>query len=106
VEVADDLVDPDAAVEAASLLSLCIEFLGIVLALALLDALAAAERPRYRGVCVADIVAGVTAAGLDCVLRGGCAVAFSTVVGGKMLRLVLVSAEVLGPRIVYGLLES
>lgn len=45
VEVSDDLVDSNATLETASLLSLLVEVLGVVFALALLNALAAAKRP-------------------------------------------------------------
>jgi hypothetical protein len=47
VEVADNLVDSDAALETAALLSLCIKMFGIVFALALLDVLSTAKGPRY-----------------------------------------------------------
>jgi hypothetical protein len=90
VEIADNLVDFDASLETASFLSLSVEVFGIVLALALLHALTTTKRPRYRGVCVADIVAGITAAGLDCAGRGRCAVAVSAVIGGKVFGFVFV----------------
>jgi hypothetical protein len=45
VEVSDDLVDLDATLQATSLLALLIEMFGVVLSLALLDALTTAKRP-------------------------------------------------------------
>jgi hypothetical protein len=45
VEVANDFVDLDAALEAASLLTLFVKVLGVVFALALLYTLATTERP-------------------------------------------------------------
>jgi hypothetical protein len=45
VEVAYDLVDLDAAIEAASLLSLRVQMLSVVFALTLLYVLAASKRP-------------------------------------------------------------
>jgi hypothetical protein len=45
MEVSDDLVDLDAALQATSLLALLVEVFGIVLSLTLLDALATTERP-------------------------------------------------------------
>jgi hypothetical protein len=45
VEVSDDLVNSDATLETAALLSLLVKVLGIVFALALLNALSATERP-------------------------------------------------------------
>jgi hypothetical protein len=45
VEVSDDFVDSNAALETAALLSLLVEVLGVVFALALLYALSATERP-------------------------------------------------------------
>jgi hypothetical protein len=97
VEVTDNLVDPNATLETASLLSLGVEVLRIVLALALLHTLTSTERPRYRGVCVTNIVAGVTATGLDCVGRGGCAVAVSAVIRGEVFRFVFVPGVLLAP---------
>jgi hypothetical protein len=97
VEIADNLVDFDASLETASFLSLSVEVFGIVLALALLHALATTKRPRYRGVCVADIVAGITAAGFGCVGRGRCAVAVSAVIGGKVFGFVFVPDMTLAP---------
>jgi len=95
VEVSNDLVDANAALQTASLLSLLVEVLGVVFTLALLDALATTKRPRYRSVCVADLVASVTAAGLDRVGGSRCAVALSAVIGSEMLRLVLVPSKTL-----------
>jgi hypothetical protein len=103
VKVTDDLVDLDTALEPAALLSLSVEVLGVMFALALLHTLAATERPGYRGVCVADFVASIAAAGLDRVGRRGRTVAFSAVVGGKMLGFVLVSATLLAPAFVFTL---
>jgi hypothetical protein len=93
VEVADYLVNTDAALKTASLLSLCIEVLGIMFALALLDALSTAKGPGYRCVCLADFITRVAAARLDCVGRCRCAEAFSAVSGVEMLRFVFVSDE-------------
>jgi hypothetical protein len=47
VEIAHNLVDFDASLETASLLSLSVEVFGIVLALALLYTLTTTKRPRY-----------------------------------------------------------
>lgn len=95
VEVADDLVDLDAALKAASLLALGIEVFSVVLAFALLDTLTATERPRNGGIGVTYFIARVAAASLLCVGGSGGAVAFAAVVGGKMGGFVSVSAEVL-----------
>ena len=111
MEVANDLVDLDAALETASLLTLGIKMLGVVFALTLLDALASTKGPRYGGVGVADFIAGITAAGLLCVGRGGSTVAFATVVGSKVGGFVLVSVagisqcSVFAKAIVSGRLE-
>lgn len=93
VEVADNLVDSNATLETATFLTLFVEMFGVVFALALLHSLAATKRPRYRGVCVADIVAGVTAVGLDGIGRSRRTIALSTVIGVEMLRFVLVSRQ-------------
>lgn len=45
MEVSNNLVDLDAALETASFLALCVQVLGVVFALALLYALAATKGP-------------------------------------------------------------
>lgn len=81
VEVADDFVDFDGAFETTAFFALGVEVFGVVFALALFDAFATAEGPADGGVGVADIVAGVAAAGLGGVGRGWGTVAFTAVVG-------------------------
>ena len=81
VEVSDHLVHADGTGDAATLVPLLIELLGVVFALALLDALALTEGPGGRRVRLAHLVAGVAAAGLLGVLRGGGAVALAAVGG-------------------------
>jgi len=65
VEVSNDFVDADGAGKTAALAALLVELLGVVLALALLDVLAAAKRPRDGGIRFADFVAGLATAGFD-----------------------------------------
>lgn len=64
MEVSDDLVDADAAFNPAAFAALLIELLSVVFALALIDVLAAPERPGSCGVGVADFGASIAAAGL------------------------------------------
>ena len=90
MEVANDFVDLDATLEAAPFLALGIEVFGVVLALALLNAFAATERPGNRGVGVTNLTAGVTAAWLLGVGGGGGTVTFAAVVGSKVRGFVLV----------------
>lgn len=90
VEVTNDLVDANVSLEAASFLALLIEVLGIVLALALLDTLAAAERPRDRGVRITDFIAGIAASGFLCAGWGGSAKAVSAVSRVEMCSFVFV----------------
>ena len=92
VEVSNNLVHLDVALETASLLALLVEMLGVVLAFTLLNALATTERPRYGGVRIAYFVAGVAAVSLLCIGGSWSAVAFAAVVGGKVGCFVLVSA--------------
>jgi hypothetical protein len=92
VEVSNNLVHLDVALETAPLLALLVEMLGVVLAFTLLNALATTERPRYGGIRIAYFVAGVAAVGLLCIGGGWSAVALATVVGGKMRCFVLMSA--------------
>jgi hypothetical protein len=93
VEVADDLVHADAALETASFPALLVEVFGVVLALALFDALAAAKGPGDGGVGFADLLARVTAALLDSVVGGRCAVTFAAVRGVEMRGFVFVAAS-------------
>lgn len=88
VEVSDDFVDLDGAFETAAFFALGVQVLGVVLALALFNAFAAAKGPAYGSVGIADIVAGVAAAGLDGIGGGRCAVTFTTVVGVEMRGLI------------------
>ena len=94
MEVSNDFVHTDAALKATSLLALCIEMFRIVLTFALLDSLTTAEGPRDGSVGVSDFVASLAAAGLGAIGRGGSAVTFTAVVGGKMGRLILVPEHV------------
>ncbi len=70
VEVSDNLVDAQAALDAAALFALLVELLGVVFPLALLHALAPTEGPGGLGICFTDFVAGIAAAGLLRVGRG------------------------------------
>ena len=90
VEVANDLVHFDTALETAAFLALGIEMLGVVLALTLFHTLAATKGPRDGGVCVSYIIAGVAAAGLLGVGWRGSSVAFTAVVGVEMSSFVFV----------------
>jgi hypothetical protein len=69
---------------------LLVEVFGVVFSFALLHTFAAAKRPGHGGVGVAYFVAGVAAARLGCAGRGWSSVAFSAIIGRKMLRLVFV----------------
>ena len=84
VEVANDLVDAQAAFDAAAFAALLVQTLGVVLALALLDVLATAEGPRGLRVRLADFVARLAASGFDSVRRGVRAIARTTIVGVKV----------------------
>jgi hypothetical protein len=95
VEVSDNLVDRDGTFESTPFLTLCVKVFGVVLALALFDAFAAAERPGDRGVGFADFVAGVAASGFDACGGWRSAVAFAAVGGVEMLGVVFVSMIIL-----------
>ncbi len=84
VEVANDLVDLDIALDTASFFSLCVELFAIVFALTLLDPFATTERPGVCSVSVTDIFASLTATWLRTILWGWGAVAFTAVVRIKM----------------------
>jgi len=79
MEVSNDLVHAQAALDAAALMSLLFQLLGVVFALALLDTLALAECPRSFSVRIPDLIASLAAAGLLGVVRGVGAVARSAV---------------------------
>ena len=81
VEVTNDLVDAEATLDAAAFGALLIQLLGIVFAQALLHALAPTEGPGGLGICFADFVARIAAAGFNGVAWGVRSVAGSAVVG-------------------------
>jgi len=93
VEVANDLVDADAAFDPAAFTALRVELFAVVFALALLNIFAAAEGPGDGGVGFADFGAGVAAAGFYGVGRGGGAVALAAVFGVEVGRFVFVARE-------------
>ncbi len=84
VEVTNHLVHAEAALDAAALAALRVQQVAVVFALALLDALAAAEGPADRGVGFADFFAGVAAAGFDGRGGRGGTEAVAAVVWGEM----------------------
>lgn len=94
MEVSDDLVDADATLEPAPFLTLRIKVFGIVFALALFHAFAAAKGPRNGGIGIADFVARVAAAGFGGSGRGRRTVAFTAVVRVEVCRFVLVPVVV------------
>ena len=81
VEVSYDLVDADAAFDAAAFAALLVELLAVVFALALFDVFAAAEGPGDGGVGFAHFGAGVAAAGFCGGGGGRCAVAVAAIAG-------------------------
>ena len=84
VEVPHHLVHAEAALDAAALLALRVEFLAVVLPLALLDVLAFAEGPADAGVGLAHLFAGGAAAGFLDGRWGWGAVAVAAVVRGEV----------------------
>jgi hypothetical protein len=84
VKVSDHLVHTQAALDAAALVSLLVEALGVVLALTLLDVLAAAKSPRGLSVRFPNFVTRVAAPGLLRVRRRLRAVAATAVLGVEM----------------------
>ncbi len=81
MEVSDDLIDADAAFNAAAFAALLVELFTVVFPLALLDVFATPEGPGGRGVGVANFRAGVAAPGLRSGGGGGRAVAAAAVGG-------------------------
>ena len=79
MEVTDDLVYSYPTFDSTALAALGVEVFAVVLALALVYVLAATERPGDPGVCVADFVTGVAAAGLLGCRRSWGAVAPATI---------------------------
>jgi hypothetical protein len=84
VEVANNLVNAQPALDSAALVALLIQLLAVVLALALLDVFAPTESPGGLRVRVLDFLAGVAASGLLRIGRGLCAVARTAVVWVEM----------------------
>lgn len=81
MEVANDLVDSEAAHDAAALMALLVQFLRIVLTLALFDIFTSTKRPRDACIGFADFFASLAAALLDSGGRGRGTVAIAAVVG-------------------------
>ena len=79
VKVADDLVDADAAFDAAAFAALLVELFAVVFALALLDVLPSAKGPRHTCVSFADFCAGAAASGFYSIFRRGSTVAIAAV---------------------------
>ena len=104
VEVADDLVDSQVALNAAALAPLFIQPLRVVLALALLHALASTEGPGGLCICFAHLVASVAASRLDSAAGGVRAVTRSAVAWVQMRRRFLsrVPTGSNGQRWIYG----
>ena len=84
VEITNHLVDPEATFDATSLVALRVQFLAVVLALALFDVFTFAERPAGGGVGFAHFLASVAATLFLHGGRGGGAIAVSAVVGGEV----------------------
>jgi hypothetical protein len=89
VEVANNFVHSKTSFNSASFLSLGIQSLSIVLALALFHVLTSPKSPRYTCVRLSDFVASITAALFDCIWRRICAIASATVIGVQMRSLVV-----------------
>lgn len=81
VEVSDDLVDTDAAFDAAAFAALGVERFAVVFAFALFDVLAAAEGPADGGVGIAHFGTGIAAAWFGGTGGCRCAVALAAVGG-------------------------
>lgn len=84
MKVADHLIDPEAALDAAPLLALLVEALGIMFTLALLDVFAAAKGPRHGRVGFPHFFARIAAACFGGIGGSGRAVAVSAVGGIKV----------------------
>lgn len=85
MEVAHNLVHSENAFQPAAFPALRVNPLRVVFALALLDVLAASERPLFLRVRLAHFVAGVAAARFDDVGGRGCAAALAAVSGVEVL---------------------
>lgn len=96
VKVSDNLVDPETSVDTATLLGLSLELLLESFFLALLNACSVAECPPLGSICLTDIVASLTAAGLFRGFGGAGAVAFTTVVWVEMFWVLRVDLEGIG----------
>ena len=62
VEVPNDFIDAEPALDPTTLLSLCIKLLAIVFPFALLHTIASAKCPAHARVCFPDFLAGLAAA--------------------------------------------
>lgn len=87
MEVSNDLVDLQQALNAAALFSLLVQSLRVMFSLALLHALASAKGPRRLRISLSNLVTGIAAAGLLSVSRRSSSVAATAVVGVQVLGL-------------------
>ena len=79
MEIADNLVDLEATLNATSFLALLVEAFGVVFARALLDSLATAESPASLRIGFSNFVASVAATRFDSINRRLCTIACTTV---------------------------
>jgi hypothetical protein len=81
MEVANHLVHPNITLNAATLSTPRINLVGVPLAETLLDVVALAKSPLFRGICVSDFIATVAASWFLRVLWWRCSSTFTTVIG-------------------------
>lgn len=89
MEVSNDLVDLQQALNTATLFPLLVQSLRVMLPLALLHTLASAKGPRRLRISLSNLVTGIAAARLLSVGRRSSSVTATTVVGIQVLGLLM-----------------
>lgn len=93
MEVSDDLVNLEGSVNAAALVALLFQSLGVMFALTLLKGSAITKGPGLLSICFSNFLASIAASLLHNVARSGGATTFTTVRGVEMLSTVVMEVQ-------------
>jgi len=96
MEVTNDLVHAQASLNAATLVTLSVQLLAIMLAFTLLNALTTAKGPRSLGIGLANFVTSLTTSGLLSIGRRLSTIAATAVGGVEVVGGIIVEREGLG----------
>lgn len=89
VEISNNLIDSDASLDTAPLLSLQIQSFSVVFPFALFYILSPSKSPRLSGISFSNLLASITTSLLLCIWRRLCAVTTTTVVRSQVRSLIV-----------------